>query len=110
MNNPKRAVLALVALAAASVIPSAVAQKPPKPPKSVRIYVFDCGSLKGLDPAMFHFKKEDLAEVNFVDVAYLIVHPKGTLMWDTGTVADSAFKPDGAPVTQGIMTVNKPLL
>jgi N-acyl homoserine lactone hydrolase len=110
-SHPARpAVLGLLAIAALLMTPSADAQKPPKPPKSVRIYVFDCGSLKGLDPAMFHFKKEELAEVNFVDVAYLIVHPKGTLMWDTGTVADSAFKPDGGPVTQGIMTVNKPLL
>ena len=110
MNIPKRPVLALLALAAALVFPSAEAQKPPKPPKSVRIYVFDCGSLKGLNPDMFHFKKEELAEVDFVAVSYLIVHPKGTLMWDTGTVPDSAFKGDGTPVTQGIMTATKPLL
>ncbi|HUI79365.1 MAG TPA: N-acyl homoserine lactonase family protein [Bryobacteraceae bacterium] len=110
MNIPKRLVLALVALAAAFVTPSAEAQKAPKPPKSVRIYVFDCGSLKGLNPDMFHFKKEELAEVDFVAVSYLIVHPKGTLMWDTGTVPDSAFKGDGTPVTQGIMTATKPLL
>jgi len=110
-NNPNRlGIAALLALATTLMSPSANAQKPPKPPKSVRIYVFDCGALKGLDPSMFHFKKEELAEVNFVDVSYLIVHPKGTLMWDTGTVPDSAFQPDGSPVTQGIMTVNKPLL
>lgn len=108
---PKRsAIIGFLAIAAACMTPSADAQKPPKAPKSVRIYVFDCGSLKGLDPAMFHFKKEELAEVNFVAVSYLIVHPKGTLMWDTGTVPDSAFKPDGSPVTQGIMTATKPLL
>jgi len=104
------AVIGLLALATAWMTPSVEAQKPPKPPKSVRIYVFDCGVLKGLDPGIFHFKKEELAEVNFVAVSYLIVHPKGTLMWDTGTVPDSAFKPDGSPVTQGIMTAAKPLL
>jgi N-acyl homoserine lactone hydrolase len=110
-SHPARpAILGLLAIAALLMTPSADAQKPPKPPKSVRIYVFDCGSLKGLDPAMFHFKKEELAEVNFVAVSYLIVHPKGTLMWDTGTVPDSAFKPDGSAVTQGIMTATKPLL
>ncbi len=82
----------------------------PKPPKSVRIYVFDCGTIKGINPGMFHFKKEDLAEVNFVVVSYLIVHPKGTLIWDTGTIPDASLKPDGSPVTQGLMTATKPLL
>ena len=59
---------------------------------------------------MFHFKKEDLAEVNLVVVSYLIVHPKGTLLWDTGEIPDAAFKPDGSLVTQGVMTATKPLL
>ncbi len=37
---------------------------------------------------------------------------QGHLIWDTGVVADSAFKPDGSPVTQGtgvIMGATKPL-
>ncbi|HEV3330961.1 MAG TPA: N-acyl homoserine lactonase family protein [Bryobacteraceae bacterium] len=110
-RNPKYVrVLTLLAIAAGLLIPAANAQKRPAAPKSVRIYIFDGGIIKGLDPGMFHLKKEELAESNFVVVSYLIVHPKGTLMWDTGTVPDSAFKPDGSPVTQGIMTVNKPLL
>jgi N-acyl homoserine lactone hydrolase len=110
-SSPKRlGILGLVALATGFMTPSGEAQQRPQPPKSVRIYIFDGGSIKGLDPAMFHFKKEDLAETGFVVVSYLIVHPKGTLMWDTGTVPDSAFKGDGSPVTQGIMTVTKPLL
>jgi glyoxylase-like metal-dependent hydrolase (beta-lactamase superfamily II) len=72
--------------------------------------MFEGGYIRGLDPSIFHFKKEELAESNFVVVSYLIVHPKGTLMWDTGVVPDSAFKADGAPVTQGISTATKPLL
>jgi N-acyl homoserine lactone hydrolase len=112
MNRIRRRLAALTIFAAAPscLFPLAEAQKPPQPPKSVRIYVFDCGTLKGLNPDIFHFKKEELAEVNFVAISYLIVHPKGTLLWDTGTVPDSAFKPDGSPVTQGIMTATKPLL
>ena len=46
---------------------------------------------------------------DFVVPCYLVVHPRGTLMWDVGVVPDSAFKADGAPVTQGISTVTKPL-
>jgi N-acyl homoserine lactone hydrolase len=41
---------------------------------------------------------------------YLVAHPKGTLMWDVGVIADAAFKGDGAPVTEGVSTVARPLL
>jgi glyoxylase-like metal-dependent hydrolase (beta-lactamase superfamily II) len=82
----------------------------PKPPKSVRLYVFDCGSIKGLSPTTFDLKPEDVKATGFVVPCYLVVHPKGTLMWDVGVIPDSAFKADGAPVKQGISTVNKPLL
>jgi N-acyl homoserine lactone hydrolase len=90
----------------------ALAQTAPKAPKDVRLYVFDCGSIKGLSPTMFNFKEGEVKATEFVVPCYLIVHPKGTLMWDTGTVADSAFQPDGSPVTQGtgvIISATKPL-
>jgi glyoxylase-like metal-dependent hydrolase (beta-lactamase superfamily II) len=29
---------------------------------------------------------------------FLIVHPKGTLMWDVGAIPDKSWKPTGAPV------------
>ena len=90
----------------------AAAQSAPKPPKQMRLYVFDCGTIKGLSPTLFNFKEGEVKATEFVVPCYLIVHPKGTLMWDVGTIADSAFKPDGAPVTQGknaILTVNRPL-
>lgn len=88
---------------------AAFAQSKARPPKSLRLYVFDCGSIKGLDPAIFHFKKEDLAGLDFVVPCYLIAHPKGTLMWDVGVIPDSAFKEDGQPVTQGISTATRTL-
>ena len=91
----------LPAIAAMALLMPALAQKRATPPKSVRLYVFDCGTIKGLDPAIFHFKKEELAGVDFVVPCYLIAHPNGTLMWDVGVIPDSAFKADGAPVTQG---------
>jgi glyoxylase-like metal-dependent hydrolase (beta-lactamase superfamily II) len=88
----------------------AVSSAAPKPPKSVRLYVFDCGSIKGLSPTRFDLKPEQVTATGFVVPCYLIVHPKGAMMWDVGVIPDSAFKADGAPVTQGISTVNKPLL
>ncbi len=85
------------------------AQKKAQPPQSVRLYVFDCGRIKGLDPSIFHFKKEDLAGVDFVVPCYLVTHPKGTLMWDVGVIPDSALEGKTGPVTQGISTVTKTL-
>jgi len=99
-----QAVLAFLALA-----PLLLSQTRPKPPKSVRLYVFDNGVIKGLDPAIFHFKKEELATTDMVVCSYLIVHPKGTLMWDTGAILDADLKADGSPVTQERFTATKTL-
>jgi N-acyl homoserine lactone hydrolase len=101
----------LSALFLASV-PLAFAQTAPKPPSSLRLYVFDCGSIKGLSPAMFNFKPNEVKATEMVVPCYLVVHPKGTMIWDTGVIADSAFKPDGSRVIHGtgvIMGATKPL-
>ena len=89
--------------------PFLLSQTRPKPPKSVRLYVFDNGVIKGLDPATFHFKKEELATTDMVVCSYLIVHPKGTLMWDSGAIPDADLKADGSPVTQARFTATKTL-
>jgi glyoxylase-like metal-dependent hydrolase (beta-lactamase superfamily II) len=103
-------VLLLATLAVAAVA-STVAQQHHRAhaPKTLRLYVFDCGVIKGLDPALFNFKREEVAETSFAVPCYLIVHPKGTLMWDVGVIPDSAFKDDGQPVTQGPSTATRTL-
>ena len=80
------------------------------PPKSPRLYIFDCGVIKGLGVDLFGFKAGEVPVRDFFVPCYLVVHPKGTMMWDVGVVPDSAFKADGAPVTQAPSTVAKPLL
>jgi N-acyl homoserine lactone hydrolase len=96
------AVLSAAILVLIAAVASLGAQEHhPRVPKSLRLYVFDCGVIKGLDPGLFNFKKEDLAETELAVPCYLIVDPKGTLMWDVGAIPDTAFKDDGAPVTQG---------
>jgi glyoxylase-like metal-dependent hydrolase (beta-lactamase superfamily II) len=91
-------------------VSGAPAQNRPAPPATPRIYIFDNGAIKGLDPALFNFKREELQEVDFVNVSYLVVHPRGTLMFDAGAVPDSHFKGDGSPVVEGIMSATQPLL
>src|SRR5580704_5016179 len=106
MHSPK---LLAALLAIAALAPLALSQTRPKPPKSVRLYIFDNGVIKGLDPATFHLKKEEIATTDMVVCSYLIVHPKGTLMWDTGAIRDADLKADGSPVTQERFTATKTL-
>ncbi|HEY4362214.1 MAG TPA: N-acyl homoserine lactonase family protein [Bryobacteraceae bacterium] len=100
-----RALLALAAL-----LPlSALAQTKPAPPKSVRLYIFDCGVIKGLSVTSFNFKEGEIPARDMVVPCYLIVHPRGTLMWDVGVLPDSLIKTEGVPVTQGISTITRTL-
>lgn len=77
---------------------------------STRIYIFDNGMITGLSPTLFNFEAEELAEVDFVNISYLIVHPDGTLQFDAGAVADEAFEDHQGPVVEGIVSAERPLL
>ena len=96
----------LAALAALSAIPAMHAATPPK---TLRLYVFDCGVLDIPDTSNYRFKPEELASKNMSVACFLVAHPKGTLMWDTGAVPDRNFKPGGAPATLRYATVRRPL-
>ncbi len=74
----------------------------------LKLYVFDCGKLTVEDPSRFDFKKEELKVLDLAVPCYLIVHPKGTLMWDTGVVPDNLFTGSG-PAKKEYGTATKPL-
>jgi glyoxylase-like metal-dependent hydrolase (beta-lactamase superfamily II) len=76
----------------------------------VRLYVLDCGRINVANGDSMGFKPGELATANMVTPCFLIVHPKGTLMWDTGEIPDSAFATGVKPATQGAFTVDRPLL
>jgi N-acyl homoserine lactone hydrolase len=99
----------LALLAILCILPSARAQQHhAQPPKSVRLYVIDCGTLDIPDTSPYRFKKEELAMAMMSAPCFLVAHPKGTLMWDTGPVPDSNFKPGGTG-TMRYATSTKPL-
>jgi N-acyl homoserine lactone hydrolase len=113
-HNTSRAVLTALwaTLASAALVNGA------PPPKSVRVYVFDCGTLEHMDPGRFQLKKEEVGTDRIAVACYLIAHPKGTLMWDTGAVPDASWKPSAKPMTehitlpdsqQRVLTMIKPL-
>ena len=102
--------IALLAIAFAALPPIAPAQqKKPAPPKSVRLYILDCGDITGVGEAQFGFKPGQLADSRMVTPCYLIVHPRGTMVWDTGEIPDADFKAPG-PTKQGAFTITRPLL
>jgi len=85
----------LLLIAIFLAVPFTAQQRKAQPPKSLRLYVFDCGSLDIPDTSVYQLKKEELATNKMSVACYLVAHPRGTLMWDAGAVPDSSFKPDG---------------
>src|SRR5438093_3075272 len=65
--------------------------------QSPRLYVFDCGTLDVADTGRFRLKREEVSTDKLSVACYLVAHPRGALIWDTGAVPDSAVPPGGAP-------------
>jgi len=74
-----------------------------KPPRSLRLYVFDCGVLHNADMGRFNLKKEDVTTTDMSMACFLIAHPKGNLIWDTGAVPDDSWTPTGRMMTQHLL-------
>lgn len=80
-------------------------------PARLRLYILDCGTIAPMDPTLFGLKPEEVRrEVTFVTPCYLIVHPKGTLIWDVGQVPDQDIPDDGTEVVrQGLLKAKRRL-
>jgi glyoxylase-like metal-dependent hydrolase (beta-lactamase superfamily II) len=125
-----RSLRSLLAAVAASLAVTVVAgsaeqgvsssgRRPPPPPSSVRLYVFDCGTLHIADLGRFQLKEGEVATGDMSVACFLVAHPKGTLVWDPGAVPDAAWQPTGGPVRHSVVlpdsterqvTMTKPLL
>jgi N-acyl homoserine lactone hydrolase len=100
-----------ILLGACSLIPLAqAAPKHAKAPKTLRLYVFYCGTIHTTTVDAYSLKKEEVRSTEMAIPCLLIAHPKGTLMWDNGDIPDRAFPPGGGPASAGVVTQNKPLL
>ena len=102
---------AALAIAAMSVWLAAVPRMTLAAPAKLRLYVLDCGTIAAMDPTLFGVKPEELVhEASFVTPCYLIVHPKGTLIWDVGQVPDQDIPDDGTEaVVQGLLKAKRRL-
>jgi len=101
------AAVGALALAALLALQPAAGQskQSPRLPQSVRLYVLDGGTLES-DPARYRLTKEEIAAAQLSVTAFLIAHPKGTLMWDTGAIADDTWTPTGKPVRRRLVLSN----
>ena len=85
--------MALKRLAAFFVMLCASAVAQPAPPSGlppapkvtdVRLYVLDCGTIISHEPERFGLSRQDVPDPDFSDPCFLVVHPKGVLLFDTG--------------------------
>src|SRR5499426_1841632 len=118
MTRPRVLAFAILAAFACAASLLGAAQTRPAPPQSVRLYVFDGGVLES-DPARYKMTKEDVGTTQLSVAAYLVVHPKGVLLWDTGAITDAAWSPTGKPSLQQLtlpdgqprqVTITSPLI
>ncbi len=91
------AVLA-ASVAMTAVYPARVSVQTKQPAvKSLRLYVFDCGTLtpnrEGVE--RYHVTMQEVGEIRMPVPCFLIVHPRGTLMWDVGVIPDSVVEAQG---------------
>jgi N-acyl homoserine lactone hydrolase len=90
--------LIAVAVAVCAAIPTrALAQTQRPAATTLRLYVFDCGTLtpnrEGVE--RYHVTMQEVGEIRMPVPCFLIVHPRGTLMWDVGVIPDSIVEAQG---------------
>jgi N-acyl homoserine lactone hydrolase len=66
----------------------------PQPPKTVRLYVFDCGVINVNRAGTERYKvtPEEVGETRFSVPCFLVAHPKGAMMWDLGILPDDTVE------------------
>jgi len=98
--------------------PSGSAQGSEPLATALRLYVFDCGTLKA-DPSRFRLANEEIATTELSVPCFLVAHPRGRLIWDPGAVPDADWTATGAPVVHHLvlpdagerdLTLRKPLM
>jgi len=68
------------------------------PPKTPRLYVFDCGMLTISTEGVtrYHVTPAEVGEARMPVPCFLVAHPKGTLMWDVGVIPDETVEKQAA--------------
>ncbi|WP_194436893.1 N-acyl homoserine lactonase family protein [Vibrio fluminensis] len=75
----------------------------------VSISVLDCGRIEAREPSMFNPNVSDEHPLQSANSCYLIQHPKGTLLWDTGLNDGLNKLADGMEVMGGAFHFTLPI-
>jgi N-acyl homoserine lactone hydrolase len=89
---------ALLQLLVRSEARAGAASNTPAVPGSLRLYVLDCGAIHVADTARYELRRDEVETSELSVACFLVVHPKGALIWDVGAVPDSEWQPTGARV------------
>ena len=90
------AILGAVALASSAIYAEAQA------PVALKLYIFDSGRLVSPNPQPLLDRGITVTDMSVE--SYLIVHPKGVLLWDSGTIPDALVKPGGTTIVRATVT------
>ena len=67
-------------------------------PDSLRLYVLECGAIHVTDTARYELRRDEVETPELSVACFLIVHPRGAVIWDVGAVPDSEWQPTGKTV------------
>jgi N-acyl homoserine lactone hydrolase len=80
-----------------SLVPFAAGASSPSPTAELmRVYVLDCGAIHVADTARYELRRDEVETSELSVACFLIVHPKGALIWDVGAVPDAEWHPTGS--------------
>ncbi len=96
MTLIKRALCASLMLLGSTAFAAETATAPTSP----RLYAFNCGTIDVSDISVFSPGVDVGKKKTLTDSCYLIVHPKGALMWDTGLSDEIAAMPGGKKLSE----------
>ena len=108
--HSKSFAIQVVMVIVASALLAAPQQPKVRTPQSLRLFVFDCGTLHFMNADAYSLKKEEVAQFDMSVPCFLVAHPRGTMIWDAGIIPDTDFKPGSGTVSAGIATSSTPLL
>ncbi|KQY51744.1 N-acyl homoserine lactonase family protein [Lysobacter sp. Root494] len=99
-------------LIATALLATAVPAQAAKAPATMRVYALDCGRIEFKDLGNFSDTGEyDGKPGTLAEPCFLVRHPKGDLLWDTGLGDHFAATPGGEEVRPGVRAiVDRPLI
>ena len=97
-----RAAIVIAFILGAAACAGGAADTADRPAATPRLYVFDGGVLAS-DPSRYRLTEAEVQSVPLSIAAYLIVHPRGVLLWDAGGIADEERVSADAGIEQRVL-------